>query len=327
MTFAPVPDGTTVEEATAALLAEGIGDGLPVVPPTADRWERMLAGAGDPDAVLAAVPPLFGELTARAAAGCCVIAGCRPGVLPVVLAAARAATAPELNLLGVQTTTGTPAVAVVVHGPVAEQLGLTASTGMLGPGPHANGPVGRALALTLATVGGVTPGVTTMATTAQPARFGCCLAESPSSPYPGVAARRGLLGDAVTVLTVGGTAEVLPRDDLDAPEDLLDPLADALAAPGRACGGPGRMAECEQTLVLPPEVAARLARTFTRVDALCEELHARGSARLGAPVAAGPEGLLPVVAGGPGVKMLHLPGWMGGSRSVTVPVGPGQLTA
>ena len=308
MTFAPVPDGAAVEETTAALLAAGVGDGLPVVPPTAQRWEAMLAGVADPDAVLAAVPPLFGELTARICAGCCVLAGCRPGVVPVVLAAARAACEPAFNLLGVQTTTGTPAVGLVVHGAPADRLGLSASTGMLGPGPHANGPVGRALALTLGVVGGVTPGVTTMATTAQPARYGCCLAESPASPYPVCD------GDAVTVLSIGGTAEVLPRDDLAAPDDLLVPLADALAAPGRAAGVPGRLASCEQTLVLPPEVAARLAGAFPTADALRAELFRRGGERLGSPVSAGPEALFLVVAGGPGIKILHLPGWMGGSR-------------
>jgi hypothetical protein len=309
VTFSPVPEGAAVDEVTAALLADGIGDGLPVVPPTAARWAAMLSGAADPDAVVAAVPPLFGELTARVCAGCCVLAGCRPGVLPVVLAAARAACEPELNLLGVQTTTGTPAVGLVVHGPTAERLGLSSSTGMLGPGPHANGPVGRALALTLAVVGGVVAGTTSMATTAQPARYGCCLAESPSSPYPPV-----LDGDAVTVLSIGGTAEVLPRDDLADPDAVVEPLADALAAPGRAAGGLERLAGCEQTLVLPPEVATRLARDVGPIDAVREELFRRGSERLGAPVATGPEGLLLVVAGGPGIKMLHLPGWMGGSR-------------
>ncbi|MDL5159084.1 hypothetical protein [Actinomycetospora termitidis] len=296
MTFSPVPIGCTVEDATTSLLADGVGDGLPVVPPTVERWERMLDGVADPDAVLAVVPPLFGELTARTVAGCCVLAGCRPGVVPLVLAAARAACEPEFNLLGVQTTTGTAAVGMIVHGPVVSRLGLSSSTGMLGPGPHANGVLGRALALTLSAVGGVTAGVTSMATTAQPARYGFCLAESGGA-------------SAVTVLAIGGTAEVLPRDDLPAPDDVLDPLADALAAPGRAAGGLDRMAECEQTLVLPPEIAGRVRDT--------DDLLARAHARLGAPVGA----LRVVEAGGPGVKMLHLPGWMGGSRGVTRTLG------
>ncbi|WP_433802991.1 hypothetical protein [Actinomycetospora sp. CA-084318] len=302
MTFSPVSPGTSVDEATTRLLALGVGDGLPVVPPTPERWERMLAGIAAPDDVLGLVPPLFGELTARAVAGCCVLAGCRPGVVPLVLTAAVAALEPEFNLLGVQTTTGTPAVGLVVRGDLVADLGLSSSTGMLGPGPHANGVVGRALALTLATIGGVTTGVTSMATTAQPARYGCCLAASGPA-------------DEVTVFALAGTAEVVPRDDLTAPDDVLEPLADALASPARAGGGLDRMATCEQTVVLPPETARRLDGL-----AVASELHARGSARLGAPVSAGPEALRLVVAGGPGVKMLHLPGWAGGSRGVTRPV-------
>lgn len=307
MTFAAVPEGTVVEAATSTLLAAGVGDGLPVIPPTEARWERMLADVEEPDAVLALVPPLFGELTARAVAGCCVLAGCRPGVVPLVLAAARAAVEPEFNLLGVQTTTGTAAVGMVVHGAVGRRLGLSDSTGLLGPGPHRNGVVGRALALTLATVGGVVPGTTSMATTSQPARYGFCLAESDARP-----------ADAVTVLAVGGTAEVLPRDDLRPPEDVVEPLLDALGAPARAAGGLDRMATSEQTLVLPPEIARRLP------DSVRAELYERASARLGAPVAAGPDAVRLVRAGGPGVKMLHLPGWMGGSRGVTRSLPPAR---
>ncbi|GAA4840300.1 hypothetical protein GCM10023201_32720 [Actinomycetospora corticicola] len=288
-----------MEAATHDLLALGVGDGLPVVPPTAERWEAMLDGVPSPDAVLGLVPPLFGELSARAVAGCCVLAGCRPGVVPVVLTAALAALEPEFNLLGVQTTTGTPAVGLIVHGPAVAELGLSSSTGMLGPGPHANGVVGRALALTLASVGGVTTEVTSMATTAQPARYGFCLA----APGP---------DDAVTVFALAGTAEVVPRDDLPASDDVLDPLADALTAPAHAGGGLDRLAACEQTVVLPPEIARRLDGL-----AVPEELFARGTARLGFPVSAGPEALRVVEAGGPGAKMLHLPGWMGGSRGVT----------
>ncbi|MEJ2866317.1 hypothetical protein WCD74_00985 [Actinomycetospora sp. OC33-EN08] len=272
MTFSPSREGTSVETATADLLADGVGDGLPVVPPTVERWERMLDGVADPDAVVGLVPPLFGELTARAVAGCCVLAGCRPGVVPLVLTAAVAALEPEFNLLGVQTTTGTAAVGMIVAGPVVGTLGLSDATGMLGPGPHANGVVGRSLALTLATVGGVRVGETSMATTSQPARYGFCVAAAGEVP-------------TVTVLAISGTAEVVPRDDLAAPDDVLAPLAEAL---GRSAG--------EQTLVIPPEIARR-------VD-VARELDARV-----------------VVAGGPGVKMLHLPGWMGGSRGVTRTLG------
>ncbi|MEJ2885961.1 hypothetical protein [Actinomycetospora aeridis] len=304
-----VPEGTDVVEATASLLAEGVGDGLPVVPPTPSRVSTMLAGT--PDTVLGHVPPLFGSLTPRLVATCCVLAGAPPAAFPVVLAAATACLAPELNLLGVATTTGTAAVAMIVAGPVATRVGLTHGTGMLGPGPHTNGVVGRALALTLATAGGAWPGTTTMATTAQPARYTCCLAEDPDGPW-------GTSPDTVTVLAIGGTAEVLPRDDRPDPDAVLDPLADALAGAVRAAGDPARGADLTQAVVLPPEVAARLAPSFPTADDLADALRTRGDAALGGhPCAAA---ILPIVAGGPGIKMLHLPGWMGGSRAVTLPM-------
>lgn len=298
-------DGTTVEEATAALLDAGVGDGLPIVPPTRARLAAMLAGTPDPDTALGPVPPLFRELTPAAAAYHAVLAGCRPAELPVVLAALRACLEPEFNLLGVQTTTGTAAVAVVVRGPVVGELGMTTGANLLGPGNRANASVGRAVALGLAGIGGARPGETDMATTGQPGRYGMCL------PVPGGT------DDTVTVLAVGGTAEVLPRDGGGTVGEILGPLADALAGAALAAGDPGRMAVCEQAVVVPPEVAARLtgdvrADLFERANAV---LAARGEP--GARVAAGPEALQVLVTGGAGIKMLHLPGWIGGSRAVT----------
>ena len=86
-----------------------------------------------PDDVLGLVPPLFGELTVRAVAWYAVLAGCRPAELPVVVAACRAALEDAFNLLGIATTTGAPAVAVLVHGPVAARR-LTSGPAGSAPG-------------------------------------------------------------------------------------------------------------------------------------------------------------------------------------------------
>lgn len=301
-----VDESTPVEDVTEALLDAGVGDGLPVVPPTLARLEAMLAGTADADAPLGPVPPLFRELTPAAAAYHAVLAGCRPAELPVVLAALQACLEPAFNLLGVQTTTGTAAVAVVVRGPVVGELGMTTGANLLGPGNRVNACVGRAVALALAGIGGARPGETDMATTGQPGRYGMCL------PVPGGAE------STVTVLAVGGTAEVLPRDGGAGADAVLDPLADALACAALAAGDPSRTAACEQTVVVPPEPAARLGGRDVRAD-----LYARGNARLAerglpdARVAAGPDALHVLVTGGAGIKMLHLPGWIGGSRAAT----------
>ena len=314
----PVPDGTTVEDATEALLADGIGDGLPVVPPTAARLDRMLAGVAAPDGVLGPVPPLFGELTPAAAAYYAVLAGCRRAELPVVLAALCAALEPEFNLLGVQTTTGTAAVAVVVHGPVVRALGLQPGPNALGPGNRANAAVGRAVALALAGIGGARPGVTDMATTGWPGRYTCCLPEHSDGPLPGLAARRGIDGSAVTVLAAAGTAEVLPAGGGGTVADVLGPPAEMLAAAVLAAGDPERFGAFEQFLVLPPEVAGRLAALGADHDAVRRHLTERADLLLERRAPGARIGAVElVVAGGAGVKMLHVPCWIGGSRSVT----------
>src|SRR5947207_11615133 len=79
-------------EAMFALFEQhGWGDGLPLVPPTPERVDAMLAFAeGDPDEQLAVLPPRSGVVTRRIVAVNAVLAGCPPRVFPVLLSAIRA---------------------------------------------------------------------------------------------------------------------------------------------------------------------------------------------------------------------------------------------
>ena len=324
------------------LLAAGYGDGLPVVPPTAARLESMVAAVSRPDAVLGQVPPLFGELTVRAVAWYAVLAGCRPAALPVVAAAVRAALEPGFNLLGIATTTGAPAVGVLVHGPLVRRLGMTSGAGGLGTGNAVNAAVGRAVSLALAGIGGARAGLTDMATIGSPAKYTCCTAEAPR-PLPSLAQRRGLGVDvdAVTVLGVGGLVEVLPGEGYREPPSVLGPAAAAMAGAAMAGGDPARAGRGEQFLLLPPELAALLGEQGWGADRMAGFLFEQGSAllqasasalafRAGVPayaardlqVAASADDVCVVVTGGPGVKMVLLPTWSGGSRSVTAGVRP-----
>src|SRR5437867_7206000 len=77
---------------------KGVSDGLPVIPPTRERVERMLAGTRrERDELLGAMPPNYGRLTVEKAAINAVLAGCRPDYLPVVIAAAECACDPALD--------------------------------------------------------------------------------------------------------------------------------------------------------------------------------------------------------------------------------------
>ncbi len=305
-------DTTALEDVQRRLEALGLGDGLPLVPPTARRMERMLAGVVDPDRSYGLMPPLLGEVTAERAAYQCVLAGCIPAELPVVLTAAVACLAPAFNLLGIQTTTGTPTVAVLVHGPVARELGMNAGPNCLGPGNRANGCIGRALQLLLRNVGGARPGIGDMATMGQPGKYTFCFAEGADDIWPALHARRGIPAEesAVTVLGVSGTMEVLPGADGRGPEAILQPMLAAMRG-ARAAGDGGRVRPGgEHFLLLPPEVAQLLAESGWRLGEIRSFL-SREERSIST------DDIHPVLTGGAGVKMTYLPLWAGGTRSVS----------
>ena len=221
-----VDEATSWENAQQILTDAELSDGLPLVPPTRRRLEAMAAGLSGRADSHGMMPPMFGDITPDAVAYQCVIAGCRPAELPVVLAAAEATLEPDFNLLGIATTTGTACVALCVHGPIARKLGINAGTNCLGPGNRANASIGRALQLSIRNIGGARAETGDMATMGQPGKYTFCFAERGDGPFPTLTSRRGLAADAsaITVMGISGTAEVLPGDGEGAtPEAILSP--------------------------------------------------------------------------------------------------------
>ena len=310
------------DEAQRALCEAGLSDGLPMVPPTRGRLDAMLAGVFDPGRSHGQMPPLFGELTNAAVAYNCVLAGCASGALPVVATAAVACLDDAFNLLGIATTTGTPAVAAIVHGPVARTLRMNAGTNCLAPGNRANATLGRALALVLRNVAGMRTDAADMATMGQPAKFGMCFPEGGDGTFPPLHVRRGLdRGEsAVTVLGISGTAEVLPSQDTgnwDRPEDILGPAALMMRAALVAGGGARKSDRGEQCLLLPPELAGLIAQRDWDLARIQRYLFDSADPVGSGAIAATPGDIVVIVTGGPGVKMTVLPPWGGGTRSVT----------
>lgn len=315
-------DGTAHEAVEAALAEAELSDGLPVVPPTADRMARMLAGVADPDRSLGFMAPMFGDVTARRLAWCAVAAGCRPAELPVVATAAVATLDDAFNLLGLMTTTGSAAVATLVHGPVVADVSMNAGVNCLGPGNRANAAIGRAVSLALRNIGGARPESGDMATVGQPGKYVFCFAEPVAGgPLAPLHVRRGQAAgtSAVTVLGLSGTAEVLPLDERDTPEAILEPMARSMATAFVANGAYRQPAQPEHPFILPPELAGQIAAKGWDLGRIQGFLYDRARHE-GRPIVDGPEGFHPVVTGGPGVKMAHLPLWGGGTRMVTVPL-------
>jgi hypothetical protein len=326
----------SVDAANARLYAAGYTDGLPVIPPTRARLEAMI-GERDPGASVASLAPFMTQATREAIACCAVMAGCVAEHLPIVEAAVRAAAEPQFNLLGIQTTTGSAAVCMIVNGPMVERVGINCGTNALGPGARANAALGRALALVLRNVGGAIPGELDMATLGQPGKYTFCFGENErASPWEPLHVSRGFRRDesTVTVFAAAGTTEV--RDECSGnAENLLKTFALSMISAG-SVGGGGLLTGGEPMILLAPEHATIIGKAASRrqaqqtvfeaaqlpVAVLAPEMqtHLRKSnidAGDGLRVARSPEDILFVVVGGAGYKSAYVPSWGGGTQAVT----------
>ena len=318
-------------------------DGLPIVPPTADRV-RVMLGDAEPGRALGAMPPLWRTATLEAIAVNAVMAGCRPEYFPVTVAAVDAMLDPDFNLYGVQATTHPVAPLVIVNGAYGRRIGLHAGSGCFGPGFRANATIGRALRLILMNVGGAWPGRHDMATQGSPAKFSYCIAENEeASPW-------GPLkdGDAVTVYGGEGPHNVNDHASTTA-SGILSTVSHTAATLGSNVGW--YFSQSQLLVVLGPEHARTIAGDgLTRADVqrFVYE-HARlplATLKLGGmwgmhdwpawmmalrddevrpPQVPSPDDVLVVVAGGPGKHSSVVPNTCF-SRAVSRPIELGRAS-
>ena len=138
--------------------ANGLTDGLPIIPPTVQRVQDMLDYAR-----VGANHDLGTEIirqkrfTAGKAAVNAVMAGCLPEHFPVVMASISAISERAFNLHASSTSTNGATVLTVVSGPYAEAIGMNAGVEMMGNGSRANAAIGRAVNLFKANFYGSVP--------------------------------------------------------------------------------------------------------------------------------------------------------------------------
>jgi hypothetical protein len=227
-------------EAREMLHDLGCTDGLPVIVPTRERVDEMLASTPlAPDELIGVIPPRMGRTTVSDVAVSAVMAGCLPAHFSIVVAAVRAVCDPAFALGVVQGTTHNAAVLTVVNGPARLwPPALATATGALGPGHRPNATIGRALRLVLINAGGALPGAADMSTLGQPAKFTFCVAEAEEdSPWPPFVLERGVgVGQsALTAIAVEGPSQIMfvPIGDSRADADrLVELVARTIAVPG-----------------------------------------------------------------------------------------------
>ena len=242
------------EDEAEAMFERGWTDGLPVVPPTPERVERMLAGTTrSPDDIVAIVPPNLVECTVEKVAVNAVLAGCRPEYLPVVLAAVEAACTDEFNMHGLLATTWFSGPVVIVNGPVTRAIGMNSGVNALGQGNRANATIGRALQLVVRNVGGGRPGEVDRATLGQPGKYTFCFAEDElGSPWEPLHVSRGCRPEESAVTLFPGES---PRGLADQLGRSADQLANSFAACLRTVWGPKAVVAFDALIVVSPEHA------------------------------------------------------------------------
>ena len=319
-------------------------DGLPVMPATTQRVERMLARTRrSPDEIIGLLAPGFGAATVERIAINGALAGCDPDYMPILIAAAKAVSTPRFNLQGIQATTNPVAVWLIVNGPIAKKLGVNGSYNCLGQGTWANATLGRAIRLMLQNIGGALPGQMDRATQGQPAKYTFCCAENEdANPWEPVHVERGFSRDQSTVTVVGISGTVNMNTHAKDSGDLLRIVGDTLAQPASNdywVGG-------EPWIVFPPEHAhilkrdglskadvkrgvwehAKMAAGRMAVKDFERTRNAR-RAELGEiephtllPPSTLPEDIGILVAGGPGTHAVCIPSYGNMMRSVTCEV-------
>ena len=146
--------GCYMEEINEYFNREHISDGLPIIPPTRSRYDKMLAYCPfDEDMVLCnKVGPTGKDITVRDVAVAAVMAGCTPKAMPILVTAFRALNNPKYNFIQSVTTSHPGGNLVLVSGPIAQEIGISGKQGCMGPGWPMNATIGRAVDLVIMNV-------------------------------------------------------------------------------------------------------------------------------------------------------------------------------
>jgi hypothetical protein len=344
--MASATTGVIQDDPIEMLYERGVTDGLPVVPPSRARVDRMLAGAPwrRPDELIGVLGPQLGKATVEKVAINAVMAGCKPEYFPVVLAGVEGLCDTALCAHGLSITLMSGAPFAIINGPVRAKIGLNSGHNALGHGFRANATIGRALRLVTMNVGGARPHGVTKATMGHPGQYSFLVAENEEkSPWEPLHVERGFKREDSAITLFGGTGFFQVADfGSNTAQRLVSTIG------GTMGGGINNYREyplmSDTVLVLSPEHANTIARDgWSKADVrkyLWETVVRQPEP--GAPPLRGraakwataegavrkfrsPDAIIIVVAGGTAGRLsVVIPGWvseeMAGSAPVTKPI-------
>lgn len=201
-----------LENFNRTFIEKSRGDGFSLTPPTRERVEAMLAGTTRArDEVIAILQPGMGLATVEKIAINCVMAGCEPSHLPVVMAAVKAVENMGFYARGWLMSTSANAPLLFVSGPIVEELGIHTGQCTLGPSKWSmvNLALGRAFRLTLMNVGYNRPREMDMDTIGTPLKWSLCTGENKEkNPWEPFHVEHGFAKDENVVSVVPVTDQI-----------------------------------------------------------------------------------------------------------------------
>lgn len=327
------------DEAQDYYLANGLTDGLPIVPPTEAKVRAMLNGAGLQPSDVVAVEGIRGKtFVAETVAVNAVMAGCKPEYMPVIVAAVKAISEPEFNFHANSTSTNGVGVLVLVSGPISSEIGINSGTVLMGHGFAANATIGRAMGLLKINAYGSVPHDMDKSTFGHAGQYTFCFAEDDSViPWEPLRVEKGFSAAASTVTVFAANAPLqVSTHSNSRPPEILAIVSDAIRSMGL---GPS-----EIVVVISPEILEYVRSSgWTKAqikDFIFKNIHRTGSEwnahyrtehpfsgddlNRGIPVVPSPDHLTVVGAGGSAGAFVSMIGAWGGVSSVTKEISTGR---
>jgi hypothetical protein len=235
----------------------GWSDGLPVVPPVDYKVREMLDYVGmTGEEELLSVEMRRRVLTSENAAANAVMAGCLPEYFPVLVTTLRTLEEEKNSVHMAAASTSSPAILMIVNGPIRHEIGVNFRDGLFGPGFRANACLGRAIRLCFMNGFDARPGIMDRGTLGNPSKYTLCIAENEEdSPWEALHVSRGFQSeDSCVTVAVSHNAPITVNNPFsNTGEAILASLADTMKSATLASRFPGQWA-----MVFGPEHALTL---------------------------------------------------------------------
>ena len=243
----------------------GWSDGLPVVPPVDYKVREMLEYVGmTGEEELLSLEMRRRVLTSENAAANAVMAGCLPEYFPV-LVTTLGALEEEKNFVNMAaSSTSSPAILMIINGPIRQQIGVNSKDGLFGPGFRANACLGRAVRLCFMNGFDARPGILDRGTLGNPSKYTLCIADNEEdSPWGALHVSRGFHPeDSCVTVGVAYNPITVSNSYGHTGESILASVADTMKSAFLAYRFPS-----EWVIVIGPEHAITLdADNWTRRD-------------------------------------------------------------